>query len=659
MKIDGHKRVSIRNVKPQIDCGKYPIKRIIDEEITVEADIFGDGHDKVDAVLLYREKKKGKGREKKWQEQPMVFEGNDHWSSTFKLTETGDYEYTLESWVDHFSTWQDGLEKKAAANQNIKVELLIGAELMEEALPRASAPNKKKLKDWIKLLRSEEHEERALSEALSDGASRTMYESRDRNKAFPYERNLDVRVERKKALFSAWYEFFPRSASPEKGRHGTFKDCENVLPEVAKMGFDTIYFPPIHPIGRSHRKGLNNATEAEEGDPGSPWAIGAKEGGHKAIHPELGTMKDFTSLVKKAKDMDIEIALDFAIQCAPDHPYVKEHPQWFKWRPDGTVQYAENPPKKYQDVLPVNFETEDWENLWEELKSIVEFWIDKGVNVFRVDNPHTKTFPFWEWCIKEINKKHDGIIFLAEAFTRPRVMEELAKIGFNQSYSYFTWRNTKEEFQEYLTQLTKTEVREYYRPNFWPNTPDILPISLEHKDEPSFITRLILAATMSSNYGLYGPVFEFNLNEPYPGKEEYIHSEKYQIYHWDWHRNTRTKEMISILNRIRKENAALQTTWNIEFCDTDNDQIICYSKIDQDETNKLIIVVNLDPNNTQSGWVSVPLKRLKIEDGDSYSVKDLLTGASYIWQNEWNYVELHPRAIPAHILKVETKKPIQ
>ncbi|MHA6280580.1 alpha-1,4-glucan--maltose-1-phosphate maltosyltransferase [Salinimicrobium sp. CAU 1759] len=659
MKIDGHKRVSIRNVKPQIDCGKYPIKRVINEEIKVEADIFGDGHDKVDAVLLYRQKKKGRGREKKWQEKPMEFEGNDHWSTTFSLDETGDYEYSLESWVDHYTSWQDGLEKKAAAKQNIKTELLIGAELMEEALPRASGPNKKKLKEWIQLFRDEEHEQRAVSEALSDSASRVMYESRDRNKAFPYDKTLEVRVERKKALFSAWYEFFPRSASPEKGRHGTFKDCENVLPEVAKMGFDTIYFPPIHPIGRSHRKGLNNATEAEEGDPGSPWAIGAKEGGHKAIHPELGSMEDFTRLVRKARDMGIEIALDFAIQCSPDHPYVKEHPQWFKWRPDGTVQYAENPPKKYQDVLPVNFETEDWENLWDELKSIVEFWIDKGVNIFRVDNPHTKTFGFWEWCIREINKKHDGIIFLAEAFTRPRVMEELAKIGFNQSYTYFTWRNTKEEFEEYLTQLTQTEVREYYRPNFWPNTPDILPISLEHKDEPSFLIRLILAATMSSNYGLYGPVFEFGLNEPYPGKEEYIHSEKYQIYHWDWHRNTRIKEMISILNRIRNENEALQTTWNIEFCATDNDQIICYSKVDQDENNKLIIVVNLDPNNTQSGWVQVPLKRLGIEDRDSYSVKDLLTGASYIWQNEWNYVELHPRAIPAHILKVETKKPIQ
>ncbi|HER41215.1 MAG TPA: DUF3416 domain-containing protein, partial [Salinimicrobium catena] len=381
MKLEGHKRVSIRNVSPQIDCGKYPVKRIENEEIEVHADIFGDGHDKVDAVLLTRQKKKSRGREKKWQEQHMEFQGNDHWTSTFGFDETGLYEYTIEAWVDHYTTWQEDLKKKAAANQNLRTELLIGAQFMEGALPQATAANKKKLNEWIELLRDDEKEAQAISEALSDTASRVMYESRDRSKAFQYDRVLEVRVERKKTLFSAWYEFFPRSASPEKGRHGTFKDCENVLPEVAKMGFDVVYFPPIHPIGKSHRKGVNNAVDAEEGDPGSPWAIGAEEGGHKAIHPELGTMEDFKRVVKKAKDLDIEIALDFAIQCSPDHPYVKEHPQWFKWRPDGTVQYAENPPKKYQDVLPVNFETEDWENLWKELKSIVEFWIDKGVNI--------------------------------------------------------------------------------------------------------------------------------------------------------------------------------------------------------------------------------------------------------------------------------------
>lgn len=659
MELEGHKRASIRNVSPEIDCGKYPIKRVVDEKIKIEADIFGDGHDKVDAVLLYRPKKKSRGRERTWQEQRMRFEGNDHWSAVFSFDDTGHYEYTIEAWVDHFTTWQEDLKKKHDAGQNMHTELLIGAKMMEDAVERAGAANKKKLNEWIALLKDNEKEGLAIAEALSDTASRVMYECRDRARAYPYDRVLEVRVERKKTLFSAWYEFFPRSSSPERDQHGTFKDCENVLPEVSKMGFDVIYFPPIHPIGRSHRKGLNNATEAEEGDPGSPWAIGAKEGGHKAIHPELGTMEDFQRLVDRAKEMDIEIALDFAIQCSPDHPYVKEHPQWFKWRPDGTVQYAENPPKKYQDVLPVNFETEDWKNLWKELKSIIEFWIDKGVRIFRVDNPHTKTFLFWEWCIKEINAKHDGIIFLAEAFTRPRVMEELAKIGFNQSYTYFTWRNTKEEFIEYLTQLTKTQVREYYRPNFWPNTPDILPVSLENQPESAFLIRLILAGTLSSNYGIYGPVFEFAHNEAFPGKEEYNHSEKYEIKHWDWPRNTKIKEVISILNRVRKENEALQSTWNIEFDDTDNDQLLSYTKISEDGENKIITVVSLDPHHTQSGWVKVPLKRLGVEGQESYSVTDLLTGSSYIWQDEWNYVELHPQAIPAHILKVETKKPLR
>ena len=657
MEFEGHKRASIRNVSPEIDCGRYPIKRVTNEEIKVEADIFGDGHDKVDAILLYRQKKNGRGREKKWKEQRMQFEGNDHWSTRFSLEDTGTYQYTLEAWVDHFTTWQEDLRKKHDAGQNLRTELLIGAQMMERTAERAAPADKKKLETWIELLKDDEKEGQAITEVLGDRASQVMYDNRDREKAYPYDRLLEVRVERKKALFSAWYEFFPRSSSPERGKHGTFKDCENVLPEVSKMGFDVIYFPPIHPIGRSHRKGLNNTTDAEEGDPGSPWAIGAKEGGHKAIHPELGTMEDFQRLVEKAKDMEIEIALDFAIQCSPDHPYVKEHPQWFKWRPDGTVQYAENPPKKYQDVLPVNFETEDWKNLWKELKSIVEFWIDKGVRIFRVDNPHTKTFLFWEWCIKEINAKHDGIIFLAEAFTRPRVMEELAKIGFNQSYTYFTWRNTKEEFEEYLTQLTKTEMREYYRPNFWPNTPDILPISLENQHEPSFLIRLILAGTLSSNFGIYGPVFEFGHNEAFPGKEEYNHSEKYEIKHWDWPRRTRIKELISILNRVRNENEALQSTWNIEFEETDNDQLLCYSKISQNGNNKILTVVSLDPNHAQSGWVKVPLRRLGIEPQEFFSVTDLLTGSSYVWQEEWNYVELHPQAIPAHILKVETKKP--
>ncbi len=653
MSLDGHKRVNIENVTPEIDCGRYPIKRVINEEIKVTADIFGDGHDKVKALLLFRERKKGTGKEKKWQEQLPESEENDRWTFRFKNDKTGIYEYTIEAWIDHFSTWQYGLKKKFEAGQPMDTELLIGVEMMEEAIVRASPSEKKKLTSWIEELRRDKIETESVALALSPEVTNLMFRLRDQTKASRYSKVLEVQVERKRALFSAWYEFFPRSTSPTEGAHGTFKTSEKILPEIAKMGFDVIYLPPIHPIGRSFRKGMNNATEAGPNDPGSPWAIGSKDGGHKAIHPELGTMDDFKSLVSKANELGMEIALDFAIQCSQDHPYVREHPQWFKWRPDGTVQYAENPPKKYQDVLPVNFETEDWENLWNELKSIVEFWIDKGVKIFRVDNPHTKSFIFWEWLIKEINLNHDGILFLAEAFTRPRVMEKLAKVGFTQSYTYFTWRNSKEEFQEYLTELTKTQIREYFRPNFWPNTPDILPVSLENKKEPSFLIRLLLAGTLSSNWGMYGPLFEFGINEAYPGKEEYTHSEKYEIKHWDWTKSTKIKEVITLLNWIRKENEALQSTWNIEFCDTDNDMLICYSKISEDLENKLLVVVSLDPKFSQTGWIKVPLKKFNLQENLPFTITDLLTDSKYVWENEWNYVALHPQGIPGHIFKIE------
>lgn len=653
MDYEGHKRVSIDNVYPEIECGKYPIKRIVNEQVKVEADIFADGHDKVDALLLYREKRKGKNKDKKWQEKPMTFINNDHWYGIFQIENTGDYEYSIEAWIDHFATWQSGLIKKHEAKQPLRTELLIGAEMMEETLQRAKGTDKKKLKTWIELLRSETNEDKAVEQVTGDEATQLMYKNRNRTKAHRYDKTLPLRVERKKALFSAWYEFFPRSTSAEEGKHGNFKDAEKILPEIQQMGFDVIYLPPIHPIGHSHRKGVNNATTAQPGDPGSPWAIGAKEGGHKSVHPELGSLDDFQNFLRKANDLGIEIALDFAIQMSPDHPYVKEHPQWFKWRPDGTVQYAENPPKKYQDVLPINYENEDWENLWKELKSIVDYWIDKGVKIFRVDNPHTKSFIFWEWMIGEINKEHDDIIFLAEAFTRPRVMEKLAKIGFNQSYTYFTWRNTKVEFEEYLTELTKTKMREYFRPNFWPNTPDILPISLENQPESSFIIRAILAATLSSNWGIYGPLFEFGLNEAYPGKEEYTRSEKYEVKHWDWSKQTKIKDVITRLNQIRKNNEALQSTWNIEFAKTDNEQILCFVKTNQEQNNKLIVAVSLDPLYSQSGWVNLPLEHLGLEENKLFGVKDLLTNDSYTWNGKKNYVALHPQAIPAHIFKIE------
>lgn len=421
------------------------------------------------------------------------------------------------------------------------------------------------------------------------------------------------------------------------------------------MGFDVLYLPPIHPIGKTNRKGKNNSPVAQPGDVGSPWAIGSEEGGHKSVHPQLGTIEDFVSLVNKAKEYNIEIALDLAFQCSPDHPYVREHPEWFKWRPDGTVQYAENPPKKYEDVLPLNFETENWRELWEELKSIVVFWIEKGVRIFRVDNPHTKPFRFWKWLIEEIKRDYPDVIFLSEAFTRPKVMYHLAKAGFTQSYTYFTWRNTKREFIEYLTELTQTEVREYFRPNFWPNTPDILPEHLQFGGRPAFMMRLVLAATLSSNYGIYGPVFELCVSEALPGKEEYLNSEKYEIRYWDWDQPGNLKDFIARVNRIRRENPALQTTWNLKFFEVDNEYILFYGKVNEDLSNIILVVVNLDPHHTQSGWVRVPISELGIEPNQPYLVHDLLSEDKYIWQGEYNYVELNPHVIPARIFRVRKR----
>jgi starch synthase (maltosyl-transferring) len=507
-----------------------------------------------------------------------------------------------------------------------------GIELIKQAAEHANTKDRDLLLQWARQLAIPENVQAAVLMVKDEALARAMFINRNSDLVSISSQLYEIEVERSKAGFSTWYELFPRSASLEPGKHGTFNDVKGLLPRIAEMGFDVLYFPPIHPIGTTKRKGKNNSLEANEDDPGSPWAIGNKDGGHKAIHPELGTLKDFQSLLKEAKKYEIEIALDIAFQCSPDHPFVKKHPQWFKWRPDGTVQYAENPPKKYEDILPFNFESEDWEDLWYALKDIFDYWIDKGVTIFRVDNPHTKALAFWEWMILEIRKKNPHIIFLAEAFTRPRIMEQLAKAGFNQSYTYFTWRNTKAELEEYLTELTKTEKRYYFRPNFWPNTPDILPPALTHGGENAHIMRLILAATLSSNYGLYGPVFEFGLTEPVPGKEEYIHNEKYEIKHWDWNRYTRIKELITRVNRIRKENPALQTTWNIEFAKTDNDQIICYGKISPEEHNILIIVVNLDAYNTQSATVTLPLKELGIPANKAFKVKDLLSGDKFTWE---------------------------
>lgn len=645
---DGRARVVIAGVQPEIDSGRFPVKRTVGEKLVVEADIFADGHDTLSAVLLYRAES-----ESQWHEVPMRFLLNDRWHGGFRVTTLGAYVYTVRAWIDHFTSWREGLRKKVGANQDVTVDLLIGAELLDAAARRATGAAATQCAQWAGLLRQTSNRPATIDLALADEIATLVAMYPDRQLAVTYERELRVVVEREKARFSTWYEMFPRSCVSEPGRHGTFKDCEARLPYIAKMGFDVLYLPPIHPIGRAFRKGKNHALVADLNDPGSPWAIGAAEGGHKALHPELGTLADFLHLVAKSKDMGIEIALDLAFQCSPDHPYVTAHPQWFRRRPDGSIQYAENPPKKYQDIYPLDFETEDWQALWNELKSVVQFWIDQGVRIFRVDNPHTKSLRFWEWMIGEIRQDYPDVIFLSEAFTRPKVRYQLAKLGFNQSYTYFAWRNTKEELTQYLTELTQSQVREYFRPNLWPNTPDILTEYLQFGGRPAFIIRLVLAATLGASYGIYGPAFELCENRPREaGSEEYLNSEKYEIRHWDLNRPESLKEIIARVNRIRRENSALQSNDHLQFHKIDNDQLLCYSKHAEDADNVIVVVVNLDPHHTHAGWMELGLEGLGLSPHHPYQMHDLLSDARYLWQGAQNYVELDPRAMPAHIFRL-------
>jgi starch synthase (maltosyl-transferring) len=646
----GQRRVVIERVRPEIDAGRYSIKRVVGEWVEVTADIYADGHDLLSAVLRYRH-----AGDRAWTATPMTFVENDRWRGEFAVHKLGQYDYSLESWVDHFKTWQRDLKKKDEAGQDLTVDLQVGGDLVELAAKRATGDDQKKLLSIIDELRRTPTSDTAIAVALGPVLTRMMEAYPDIRFATRYDKTLAVWVDRPKSLFSSWYERFPRSCSPQPGRHGTFRDMEKLLPEIARMGFDVLYLPPIHPIGKTHRKGKNNSPVARPGEPGSPWAIGSEEGGHTAIHPELGKLEDFIRLIRKAAEHGIEVALDIAFQCSPDHPYVKVHPQWFRWRPDGTVQYAENPPKKYEDIIPLNFETDDWKALWEELKNVILYWVQKGVRIFRVDNPHTKPFGFWQWAIGEIRREHPDVIFLAEAFTRPKVMYDLAKIGFAQSYTYFTWRNGKHEFIEYLTELTQTDVREYFKPNFWPNTPDILPEHLQFGGRPAFLMRLALAATLSSNYGIYGPAFELGLNVPRPGVEEYIDNEKYEIKHWDWDAPGNIKTVIARVNQIRREHPALQTPWNLRFCDIENDQLLCYGKATKDRSDIILVAVNLDPFHTQSGWVRVPLAEWGIAPDQSFTVHDLISDEKYIWQGEHNYIQLDPQKMPAHILSVHPR----
>lgn len=640
-------RIIIENVTPQLDGGAFYIKRIIGQYIEVKANVFSDGHDVVACAVKYKHQS-----DKKWQEVRMTETSNDEWVAQFQVSQQGFYTYFVEGWVDYALNWQHGTERKIQDNQHVKSELLEGAEYCQAILKEATAAEKKYLTNAIKAFQEDALYDEGIAIALSDELHQIFYKYPTRTLANK-SHELKAFVDRKKALFSTWYEFFPRSASAVPGKHGTFKDCEKLLPRVAAMGFDTLYFPPIHPIGEVNRKGKNNATTAAPGDVGSPWGIGSQFGGHKATHPELGSIADFKSLVATAKELGIEIAMDYALQAAPDHPYVKDFPQWFKWRPDGTVQYAENPPKKYQDIQPIYFESGDWKNLWKELLDVALFWVEEcGIRVFRCDNPHTKPFYFWGWLIAEIQKKHPDVLFLAEAFTRPKIMHELAKQGFTQSYTYYTWRNTKAELIEYMNELTQTDQKDFFRPNFWPNTPDILPYALQSAQESIYLHKYFLAATLSSSVGIYGPVYEYMVSEAMPGKEEYHNSEKYEVQHWDWTIQNKLITLITRINAIRHEHPSLQQTNNISFCATDNDQVIAYYKYNDDHTDETIMVCNLDPYYMKQAWVQLPLKAMGVQEGHQVKVIDLITGNSYIWDKEWNFVELHP-TLPFHLFKIQ------
>ncbi|PTY02135.1 alpha-1,4-glucan--maltose-1-phosphate maltosyltransferase [Opitutaceae bacterium EW11] len=648
---DGRRRVIVESVAPEIDGGRFPIKRTLGEEVVVEADVFADGHDVLSVLLRFRFE-----QEPDWQEKEMMPIGNDRWRAAFPIERLGRYLYSVEGWVDRFRTWVHDFDKKVAAKQDVAVDLLSGASLIRAAAARAEDPDRTALEAWAHELEGNAPMPTRTGRAADAVLRATAQRYPDRSLGTRYEHELVAWAEPTRARYGAWYELFPRSAGSDGKRHGTFRDLETLLPTIAAMGFDVLYLPPIHPIGTAFRKGRNNSPQAGPDDPGSPWGIGSPAGGHKAIHPQLGTLQDFRRLIAAAQQHGVDIALDIALQCSPDHPYAKEHPEWFKRRPDGSIQYAENPPKKYQDIYPFDFETAAWRELWNEAKSIFDFWIHEGVSIFRVDNPHTKAFPFWEWCIGELKRSRPDLIFLSEAFTRPKVKYYLAKLGFTQSYNYFPWRNTAEELREYLTQLTRTEVREFFRPNLWPNTPDILPQSLQFGGRPAFVSRLVLAATLGASYGIYGPAYELCVNTPFlAGGEEYLDSEKYELKAWQRDRPDSLQPLISRVNAIRRENPALQSNDLLAFHDTDNPQMLAYSKRTADRENVILTVVNLDPNNTQECRTDLDLQELGIAADDTFQAHDLLSDTRYLWRGARNPVRLDPQKLPAAIYRLRRR----
>jgi len=649
---DGRVRAVVDAVLPVVDGGRFAVKRIAGEPVRIQGNCFTDGHDQLRVLL-------------QWQllEGPDIYEvdmaaqGNDVWTAEFTPPVPGRYRYTVVAWVDPFESWRRELERRNDP-ADVRIALEVGAELIDAAAARAGLEDATHLSKWAGVLRTTAdnasgHADVAAMQAIALDPARALVMRRYSDRSFAASVTRELIADRRRAQFSSWYELFPRLAATENGPHGTFRDVRTRLPYIARMGFDVLYMPPIHPIGEVNRKGANNALRSGPEDVGSPWAIGSAAGGHKDILPELGTLEDFRALLRAAREQGIEVAMDIAFQCAPDHPYVSAHPEWFRHRPDGSVQYAENPPKKYQDIYPFDFESTDWRGLWDELKGVMDYWLAQGVRIFRVDNPHTKAFSFWEWCITEIKRKHPDAIFLAEAFTRPKVMHRLAKLGFTQSYTYFTWRTTKSELIEYFTELSHGPGREYFRPNVWPNTPDILHETLQSGLRSAFCARLILAATLSANYGIYGPAYELMESAPREaGSEEYLDSEKYQLRHWDLDRYDSLWPLIARINRIRRDNAALQSDATLSFWATDNDQLIAYSKHDKALKDIILTVVNLDPHNVQSGWLTLDLDRLGLAADEPYQVHDQLSDQRYQWRGARNYVALDPRRMPAHVFRI-------
>jgi starch synthase (maltosyl-transferring) len=652
----GNVRAVIDAVLPCVDNGRFPVKCVAGERVRVRAHCFTDGHDVLRVQLRWRAHDQAEFRE-----VPMKPLGNDVWEAAFSPPALGRYVYTAVAWVDPFESWRSEMTRRVDPD-DVRIASQVGALEIAAAAGRAEGVDKTALQRWATELDAVAATPGAdavalKALALDDELAETARRHPDRRHEAQYPVELPLVADRERARFSTWYELFPRSAGTEPGAHGTFKDVEARLPAIAAMGFDVLYFPPIHPVGRVQRKGPNNKLVSGPEDVGSPWAIGAAEGGHKHILPALGTPEDFRQLLARAAEHGLEIALDIAFQCAPDHPYVKEHPDWFRWRPDGSVQYAENPPKKYQDIYPFNFESDDWRGLWTELKSVFEHWVGEGVRIFRVDNPHTKAFPFWEWVIAEIKRTHPEVIFLAEAFTRPKVMHRLAKGGFSQSYTYFTWRNTKEELVEYFTELSTAPGIDYFRPNVWPNTPDILHEQLQGGEASVYMSRLVLAATLSASYGIYGPAYELREHLPREhGSEEYLDSEKYQLRHWNHDEPESLAPFIARVNRIRRENPALQWDRTLRFLHVDNPQLLAYAKTSADGSNVVVTVVNLDPHTPQSGWVGLEPGSVGVSPASrSFQMHDLLSGQRYIWQGDWHYVRLDPHSAPAHIFVVRRR----